>query len=136
MKLRRATLEDLPAIAAIQSACPQAAQWNPAEYLEYETLAAIFDDRVAGFLVSRVVAEHECEILSVAVSPEFRRRGVAKTLISELLRRNGAVYLEVRESNRAARALYQVLGFQEVAARPGYYSNPPEAAIVLKFHSC
>jgi ribosomal-protein-alanine N-acetyltransferase len=92
---------------------------------------------VAGFLVSRALVEGETELLNLAVAPEFRRQGVARKLVESLLAESpGVVYLEVRESNRAARQFYNHLGFQEVSSRPGYYRAPSEAAIVMKFHSC
>jgi ribosomal-protein-alanine N-acetyltransferase len=46
------------------------------------------------------------------------------------------VFLEVRESNQAARIFYKSMGFQEVGIRKEYYQAPLEAAIVMKFHSC
>jgi [ribosomal protein S18]-alanine N-acetyltransferase len=128
---------DLPEIAAIQAASPQAAHWAPESYLEYGLLVAIADGRVAGFVSWRMVAEGEFEILNVAVAPGFRRRGLGRALLKNLLHRlNGAVYLELRDSNEAARQLYEAIGFQQVGSRPGYYENPPEAAIVMKLHSC
>jgi ribosomal-protein-alanine N-acetyltransferase len=137
MIVRAAHDGDLAAIAAIQQASPEAAQWNPADYLRYDTAVALCESRVAGFLASRVVAPDECEILNIAVAPEFRRRGVARTLLCGLIRTwRGTVFLEVRESNQAAQNLYKSLGFQAVAVRPGYYSAPAECGIVLKFHSC
>jgi ribosomal-protein-alanine N-acetyltransferase len=137
MTVRAATADDLPAIAAIQQASPEAAQWNPPEYLGYDTVVAVCDGAVAGFLVSRALAEDEREILNLAVAPAFRRRGVARGLLSGLIRTwRGAVFLEVRESNRAAQSLYKSLGFQQVAIRREYYASPPESGIVLEFHSC
>jgi ribosomal-protein-alanine acetyltransferase len=128
---------DLPAVAAIQQASPEAAQWNPSDYLGYDSFVAICNDTIAGFLVSRIVAPGECEILNVAVAPEWRRRGVAKTLISgRKLLVCANVYLEVRASNEIAQKFYKSLGFQEVARRSRYYSDPPDTAIVMKFHSC
>jgi ribosomal-protein-alanine N-acetyltransferase len=92
---------------------------------------------VAGFLVSRALVEGEIELLNLAVAPEFRRRGVARKLVESLLAESpGVVYLEVRESNQSARKFYNHMGFQEVGSRSGYYQAPPEAAIVMKFHSC
>src|SRR5215467_7329734 len=135
MQIRRGRPEDLPAIAAIQSASPEASQWNPADYLDYDLRVAEFPEGVAGFLVVRMVGD-EAEILNLAVAPDFRRRGVARTLLRSLLEvYSGAVFLEVRESNRAARNIYQTIGFKEVSRRENYYDFPPEAAIVLKFHS-
>jgi len=137
MTVRPATADDLPAIAAIQRISTEAAQWNPAEYLDYRTTVAISDGAIVGFLVTRMVAEGECEILNVAVAPGFRRRGIARDLLSVLLRTfAGVIFLEVRESNQAAQNLYQSLGFQRVGIRPDYYREPPEHGIVLKFHSC
>jgi ribosomal-protein-alanine N-acetyltransferase len=137
MTVRDVTPGDLPALAAIQQACPEAAQWNPADYLQYQTAVAVCDGTIVGFLVSRSVIPGEREILNLAVAPAFRRRGIAKTLISEfLLPLHETLFLEVRASNRAAQNLYVSLGFQEVARRPQYYDSPPESAIVMKFHSC
>jgi [ribosomal protein S18]-alanine N-acetyltransferase len=134
---RRLRADDLPAIAAIQQASPEAAQWNPAEYLAYDCLVAICNGTIAGFLVSRTLAPGEQEILTLAVGPQWRRKGVAKRLISDnRILVNGTVYLEVRASNQSAQNFYKHLGFQEVAIRPRYYSDPPETAIVMKFHSC
>ena len=82
-------------------------------------------------------APDESELLNLAVAPEFRRKGLARALVQQLLNARGAsLYLEVRESNHPARNLYKSMGFQEVNIRPEYYQNPPEAAIVMKFHSC
>src|SRR5579883_2046132 len=131
MQIRRLTADDLPAVAAIQQASPQAAQWNPEEYLEYDSVVAICNGTITGFLVTRTVAPGEHEILNIAVAPEWRRKGVARHLISEknvLL--GGTVYLEVRASNEVALSAYKCLGFQEVARRHGYYLDPPETAVV------
>jgi len=87
--------------------------------------------------VARRVAPDEIEILNVAVDPIFRRRGAARALVQELIGRNrGTLYLEVRQSNLAARKLYHSLGFEAIAVRQDYYSGPVESAIVMKFHSC
>jgi ribosomal-protein-alanine N-acetyltransferase len=98
---------------------------------------SIADGGVAGFLVWRRLAEGECELLTLAVAPAFRRRGIARELLKPLLNvRNNKVFLEVRESNRTARIFYKSMGFQEVSIRREYYEYPFEAAIVMKFHSC
>ena len=128
---------DLPEIAAIQAASPEAAAWPPESYLEYGLSVAVAGGRVAAFLAWRIVAEAESEILNLAVAPEFRRRGAAKALLESLRKcLKGAVYLELRASNQVAKHLYKSLHFQEVGSRLGYYENPPETAIVMKLHSC
>jgi ribosomal-protein-alanine N-acetyltransferase len=136
MKIRAATGDDLAAIAAIQAASPEASQWDPASYLDYDCLVAIEHDRVAGFLVSRQTAPGEREILNVAVELSERRRGVARRLIAaELERARGQWFLEVRESNIAALNLYKACGFQEAGRRSSYYQNPAETGIVMKLIS-
>jgi ribosomal-protein-alanine N-acetyltransferase len=143
--IRPGDAADLTAIAAIQQASPEAAQWDVAGYLQYSLRVAIYEDQVAGFLVSRTLGHPlgrppgpvECEILNLAVSPDFRRLGIGRALVSWLLAGfSGAIFLEVRASNAGAVRLYKSLGFQEVGLRSGYYDEPPEAAIVMKFHSC
>jgi ribosomal-protein-alanine N-acetyltransferase len=134
--VRRGEPEDLPAVAAIQAASPEAARWNPADYLTYDLRVAECGGEAAGFLVAREVAG-EAEILNLAVAPRFRRRGMARELLRSLVNSfKGPIFLEVRESNKAARLTYQAIGFKEVARRSCYYDSPPETAIVMKFHSC
>jgi len=143
--IRAGTREDLPRIAAIQANTPEAAQWRPEDYLQYDLRVCIEDGAVAGFAVARDTAPGECELLNLAVDQNFRRRGIGKFLLESLLKSSAktsetrddvCVFLEVRESNVAARAFYKRLGFQEVSVRPKYYDYPPESAIVMKFHSC
>jgi ribosomal-protein-alanine N-acetyltransferase len=135
--IRRADAGDLEAVAAIQSTSPEAAQWPVAEYPRYEFTVSIEDGAVAGFLVWRPLAQGECELLNLVVAPRFRRQGVARQLLEPLLNlRGNRIFLEVRESNRAARIFYKSMGFQEVSVRYEYYEIPPESAIVMKFHSC
>ena len=137
MTIRRGGSRDLAQVAVIQAASPEAAQWNAVDYLQYDFRVSIRGIRVAGFLVSRAVAEGETELLNLAVATEFRRQGVARKLVESLLAESpGMVYLEVRESNRGARTFYNYMGFQDVSSRSGYYQAPSEAAIVMKFHSC
>jgi ribosomal-protein-alanine N-acetyltransferase len=90
---------------------------------------------IAGYLIGREVAGTG-EILNLAVAPEYRRHGVARALLRSGLnflrkRRVEEVYLEVRESNQSAQALYLSSGFRPVGQRAGYYRNPREDALVL-----
>ena len=135
--IRRGEAGDLAEIAAIQSASPEASQWDVAGYIQYDFRVIICESQVAGFLVARRVAEGESELLNLAVKPEFRRRGLAAQLVNSLLAdAPGDIFLEVRESNRSARKFYKSIDFKDVSRRPGYYESPSEAAIVMKFHSC
>jgi ribosomal-protein-alanine N-acetyltransferase len=92
--------------------------------------------QVIGYAIARDAAD-VAEILDLAVSTEWRRAGVATALLRELietLERGGVreIFLEVRESNRAARALYLAHGFSLAGRRPRYYRKPVEDAMLLK----
>lgn len=135
-RIRAAEKSDIPAISAIQATAQEASQWQASDYLVYDCQVAILDGRIAGFVVSRRVAEKEREILNIAVHPDFRRLHVATELLrSEMARWPGAHFLEVRESNAPARRLYERLGFESVGSRPGYYDDPPETGIVMRIFS-
>jgi polysaccharide biosynthesis protein PslH len=136
--LRAAAQEDLGAIARIQAASPEASQWEPRSYLALDcTIASLREtSEAAGFVVFRTIAPGEREILNLAVEPSMRRRGVARRLLEEVLsREEGSWFLEVRESNAGAIALYEVLGFRPMGLRKNYYSEPSEAGIVMRFLS-
>jgi len=99
-------------------------------------LVAAAPDGVAGYVVAQDAAD-EGEILNLAVVPARHRGGVGRALVEGALAALAArgvtrVFLEVRESNGAARALYAALGFQEVGRRTRYYRRPVEDAIVLR----
>lgn len=99
-------------------------------------LVAVQDGRAAGYVGSQTVLG-ETDMMNVAVHPESRRQGIAEALIQELicrLRERGSrcLTLEVRQSNLAARYLYEKMGFQQVGKRPGYYRNPKEDALILR----
>ena len=135
MNVRAATPEDLAAITEIQALSPEASQWEPENYLDYDCTVA-FETRVIGFLVTRQTAPGEREILNLAVDPSQRRRGVARVLLeAELGRERNQWFLEVRESNQNALKLYQSAGFRVTGRRESYYSNPPESGIVMQFDS-
>ena len=136
--IRRGRESDLEEIARLQSTSPEASQWKVTQYLQYEVrVAECGESRLAGFLVGRSLTPLESEILNLAVDPDFRRRGIARQLVKSFLEDHpGAVFLEVRASNETAQGFYKHLGFQQVSTRLRYYDSPPEAAIVMKFHSC
>ena len=137
VEIRAANAADLNAVDGIQRSCPEASHWNVADYLDREFRVALVDDCIRGFLVFRDVASDEREILNLAVAPESRRKGIASALLESCLKGfQGAVFLELRASNKAAERFYKLHKFQEVSRRPQYYESPPETAIVMKFHSC
>ncbi|HET6977628.1 MAG TPA: ribosomal protein S18-alanine N-acetyltransferase [Pyrinomonadaceae bacterium] len=90
---------------------------------------------IAGYIVARETAG-ELHINNFAVRPEFRRRGIGAILLNQVLneaRQRGAkaAFLEVRSTNHAAQELYEKCGFQAIAKRANYYSEPTEDAVVM-----
>jgi ribosomal-protein-alanine N-acetyltransferase len=91
---------------------------------------------VVGYVVAWLVVD-EAEVANVAVAPEVRGRGIGARLLDDALdaaRDRGAAvaYLEVRDSNAAARALYASRGFEQVGRRRNYYRKPVEDALVMR----
>ena len=97
---------------------------------------AVSGGQVAGYAVVWAVLD-QAELGNVAVATGHRRQRIASRLVEtviEWLRERGVreLFLEVRESNEAARRLYGAHGFAAVGRRKGYYTRPPEDALVLR----
>lgn len=133
IEIRRMDEAEAARIVEIQAACPEASQWQAADYLEFETWVAVDGGELIGFLALRPTAGGEAEVLNLAVEPARRRQGVAKRMLARAIEgRFEELYLEVRESNAAALQLYESAGFRRVGVRPKYYERPHEAGIVMK----
>lgn len=99
-----------------------------AKLLQNPTTFALISrqERALGFVMAWSAAG-DAEILTVAVVPEARRRGVGASLVTSagvaaLVRGAASMHLEVAEDNTAARALYAKLGYSEAGRRPAYYA--------------
>ena len=110
-----------------------------AEHLENECAATLVaqgeDGTVLGYAGLLVVLD-EGYITNVAVSPEYRRQGIASALLDVFTRfaegnKLAFLTLEVRDTNAAARALYARHGYAEVGRRKNYYEHPKEDAIIM-----
>jgi ribosomal-protein-alanine acetyltransferase len=139
--LRRARADDIDAVVAIERASFGDA-WSRASLADLVAhphalfIVAEVEGRVAGYIVAWYVVD-EAEIANVAVASEHRRRGIGERLLAHVLeegrrRATAHVYLEVRESNAGARALYAAHGFDEIGRRARYYARPTEDAIVMR----
>jgi ribosomal-protein-alanine N-acetyltransferase len=96
---------------------------------------ARLEGRIAGYLCSSRLID-EGHILTFAVHPEFRKRGIASALIGDILdqlKREGCrfAFLEVRASNSGARKMYKKFGFRELGIRKNYYLSPVEDGVVM-----
>jgi ribosomal-protein-alanine N-acetyltransferase len=145
LRARREMIRDFKAadaesIRQLLSGIPEAAQWPPQDWLgsEANSVVRIAEENggVWGLVVFRIIAD-EAEILNLAVEPRRRRQGIASRLIEDAFATCKAagvktIFLEVRESNEAARNLYARIGFTENTRRPKYYRQPSDDALVLK----
>jgi ribosomal-protein-alanine N-acetyltransferase len=142
---RRADANDLQRLLEIAEGSPGAPRWAPSIWQQILRSPNAGENRIvlmaesvkecAGFGVLGLIGD-DAEIESLAVTEGWRRRGIARHLCNDLLNWARARHakcgsLEVRVSNAAARALYESLGFREVAVRRGYYRDPEEDAVVM-----
>ncbi len=114
---------------------------------EYIFLVAIYNQKVIGYVGLYTVLS-EGDITNIAVLPEYRNKGIAKSLLNRLFAEamqkaksnispdnhitlSMQINLEVRESNSAAIHLYKSLGFKTVGVRKNFYDKPKENAILM-----
>jgi len=150
---------DISAMIELEHQSPAAAHWSRQQYeslfassdpqfsrpfiLVVETSSEMQSEkassepgRILAFLVAHRI-DQEWELENIVVAEESRRHGIGARLIKELIdlaRANDGrrIFLEVRESNYVARALYRKMGFAETGSRVDYYSDPSEDAIVYR----
>ncbi|MCR5415663.1 MAG: ribosomal protein S18-alanine N-acetyltransferase [Pseudobutyrivibrio sp.] len=140
---RLATVDEVDQIASIEmESMPN--PWKADSYIEAINsdhafvMVAMDDKRVAGYAVFYLTPP-EAELPDIVVDLEYRGKGLGRSLLTEAfaaLSKNSidTVFLEVRESNAAARSLYNSLGFEEIGKRKYFYSNPVEDAICMSLH--
>ena len=103
----------------------------------HSRILACFDgERLTGYVCTMQI-DGEAEILNIAVDSEYRKLGIGGMLLDSAVdsldkERGLTVYLEVRESNAPARALYRSRGFTEIGIRRGYYRKPKENAVEME----
>ena len=140
---RAATQSDVPTIVEIERTS-FGDPWAEETFRDLLRLShAIFlvategpPESVCGYVIAAVAAD-EAEVLNLAVAPRARRRGLGGRLLDAglgMIRERGGreVFLEVRESNAPAIALYSSRGFAALSRRARYYRNPVEDALVLR----
>lgn len=134
--------EDLDAVAALERTLYEY-PWTRANFADsltagYSTWACAWGDVLVGYAVMMVVLD-EAHLLNISIHRDWQRRGHGRRFLDHLnlvARRVGArsMFLEVRPSNDAARALYQYGNFRLIGVRRGYYpaAHGREDALVLK----
>ena len=141
IKFRQATLEDVDAIAAVETVC-FAAPWshqafygeladNP--YAKY--IVTELDGKIIGYAGVWIIFD-EGHVTNIAIHPEYRGNYYGENMVRYLMKfaracGAGEMTLEVRASNTIAQALYKKLGFEARGRRKGYYSESKEDAIIM-----
>lgn len=98
-------------------------------------VAECMDGQLAGWCACRVL-QPEAELLKIAVRQHCRHGGIGGLLLQHLFealqkRRIASLFLEVRAKNLPALSFYKKHGFIHVGDRPGYYTEPPDTAMIL-----
>ena len=142
MEIIRMNESHVASVAAIEKECFGRDAWSEKSVSGDLTnalalwLVAVEGDTVAGYVGSQTVC-NETDMMNVAVTADFRRRGIGEKLVNALVEELKAMEshcltLEVRASNTPAQAMYEKLGFAEIGRRPRYYQNPKEDALILR----
>ncbi|GAA1687320.1 ribosomal protein S18-alanine N-acetyltransferase [Microbacterium sediminicola] len=144
MSMRRATIDDVDAIMAIERASFPTDAWSPAvmagELDSPHSLYVVVEEagRIIGYGGLRhVKGGVDADIQTIALDVAFRGKGRGRALLTTLLGEAlsaGAktMFLEVRDDNLAAQALYRSEGFVETGRRPRYYQPDDVDAVIMQ----
>ena len=138
--ITRMTDDDVSEIAELEKKC-FAVPWSEKSFLSACTtpeniyLVCLAGEEVAGYCGLWSVLG-EGNITNMAVAEKYRRNGVAEALMKEMEERGRQkdvtiFFLEVRESNDAARRLYEKMGYEQIGVRKNFYEKPAENAIIM-----
>jgi ribosomal-protein-alanine N-acetyltransferase len=139
--VRAATVDDAPGIHALET-LSFSDPWTLGSFrsmlAQTHVLASVAEreGRIVGYSIAWAIGD-EAELVNLCVAQELRGTGLGGRMLDELLAaldgRGGAtVFLEVRDSNEAAQALYRGRGFVAAGRRKGYYRRPVEDAVVMR----
>lgn len=148
LKLERMALADIKSVLSL-AAESGLCRWTEADYKaeitkfdSYTTVARI-SGQVVGFIVARFALDGNdaqfsaADIFNICVSEKFRQRGIGTFILKNFLafareKKAAEIWLEVRESNRAAIAFYRHNGFIETQMRKNFYAQPSENALLMR----
>jgi ribosomal-protein-alanine N-acetyltransferase len=147
IKYRAAIALDLPVLVSMERVLFADSPWSMGQFKEefkgvpnsrYFMVATNDQDQIIGYAAVLVVAPGvEADVLTVAVLPEYARKGIATHFMQELemwskSKAASAMMLEVGTNNTSAIALYEKLGYQTIATRKGYYGPGLDAFVMRK----
>ena len=144
---RAAIQLDLPVLVSMERVLFADSPWTTGQFKEafqgvptirHFLVATNAEDQIIGYAAVLVVAPGvEADVLTVAVLPEYARKGIATHFMGELEKWSKekqalAMMLEVGTENTSAIALYEKLGYQNIATRKNYYGQGQDAFVMRK----
>lgn len=131
-------LDEITAIENFSFTCPWSRQSFEAVLSSDGAFIAEAEDsgHTVGFSCVTVIPP-EAELMNIAVDEKHRKKGIAASLLDFSIKKavsmgGETMYLEVRESNAAARHLYEKFGFEIIGIRRNYYTLPRENAVIMR----
>lgn len=142
MTVSKMTSKEVPAVAALDRELFSKESWSEADFNGSLTDPTRFfwvakeEERLLGFCGLSQSFE-QGDILNIGVCPDARGKGIGSALLRQAIQTFGeqsgkVLFLEVRASNTAARALYEKFGFRQIGIRKGYYQQPVEDGLVYR----
>ena len=142
MTVSKLTSQEIAAVAALDRELFSKESWSEADFEASLSDPSRFfwvakeGERVLGFCGLSQSFE-QGDILNIGVCPAERGRGIGSILLQQAIQAFGAqggkeLFLEVRASNVAAKALYEKFGFRQIGIRKGYYQQPAEDGLVYR----
>ena len=135
VKVRRFLPEDLKIVTEIEKHCSPKRPWSEKEFLKWHTkmpegfLIAEIEGEPAGYIVTS-----EDNIQSLVVKENFRRHGIGRILVDEVIKSRGIkkFVVHVRASNKVVQEFNKSLGFRVVSTKKQYYKNGEDAVEMVK----
>jgi [ribosomal protein S18]-alanine N-acetyltransferase len=140
IQIQAGTPDDIPEMMALERQTPTSAHWSESRYREMfstqgsaRLVLVARSAAISGFLIAQNIPP-EWELENIVVAEGLRRSGLGTRLLEALIQgarntNSTVVFLEVRESNSAARLFYERAGFGQTGRRKSYYQNPLEDAV-------
>ncbi len=130
------TKDKIPAAAVLEKECLDTA-WSEnaiSEFLSSDTAVYLYceTDGVLSGILSATLLFGEAEIENIAVSKDFRRRGIGKDMVNALKQKCEKIFLLVKEDNYGAIEFYTSVGFVKNGVRRGYYHGKDACLMELK----
>ena len=135
-KILPLTKDKIPAAAVLEKECLDTA-WSEnaiSEFLSSDTAVYLYceTEGVLSGILSATLLFGEAEIENIAVSKDFRRRGIGKDMVNALKQRCEKIFLLVKEDNYGAIEFYVSMGFVKNGVRRGYYRGKDACLMELK----